>query len=303
MKMAALGPLCAFGSSVTWALSSARYSRLSENYSPPSINFTRAMIGLPLFILSSFVIAGGWDLGLLSFQSVQISHLGWLGLSMVSTYGLGDAFFMLSTRSLGIPGALAIASSFPIWTLLAGYFFGGEPISKVQIVGLFTSVLGVVTVVLNAPNSDQASSERRISATGVFLALLSSLAWAINTIAVSRGGEGVLPPVANTFRMIFALLVTAVLNPWMTPRSSLLLPKAEWLRWYWLFALDAFAGSYLYMYGLSHSPLAIGSTLSSLAPVLSVPISLLLGTEKFSLYRTLGVGSVVIGIWLLVGSF
>jgi drug/metabolite transporter (DMT)-like permease len=68
----------------------------------------------------------------------------------------------------------------------------------------------------------------------------------------------------------------------------------------WFFVAEAFFGSIFFLYGLSHSSLVLGSTLSSLAPVIAVPIAWLWGLEKLSLYRTLGVVATVFGLWLLV---
>ncbi len=59
-------------------------------------------------------------------------------------------------------------------------------------------------------------------------------------------------------------------------------------------------GAYLFMYGLSHSPLILGATLTSLAPVLSVPVSLALRLEKFSFFRSFGVVLVVVGLAFLM---
>jgi drug/metabolite transporter (DMT)-like permease len=64
----------------------------------------------------------------------------------------------------------------------------------------------------------------------------------------------------------------------------------------WVFLIEAYGGSYFYTYGLAHAPLAIGATLSSLAPILSVPVAIALKLEKFSPIRTLGVCLAVLGL-------
>jgi drug/metabolite transporter (DMT)-like permease len=69
----------------------------------------------------------------------------------------------------------------------------------------------------------------------------------------------------------------------------------------WVFFLETCLGSFFYIYGLSHSPLAVASTLTSLAPVLSVPVAIVLGLERFSFVRTLGICLVVLGLCFLVG--
>ena len=98
-----------------------------------------------------------------------------------------------------------------------------------------------------------------------------------------------------------ALLIVGTLARVLSPTSRLLLPRQEFRRWAWLFACEAFGGSLFFLYGLSRSPLVIGTTLSSLAPVLSMPVACALGWERFSGKRALGVLFVILGVWLLVG--
>ena len=225
---------------------------------------------------------------------------------MIASYGLGDVLFLWSTRSLGVPGALAIASSYPIWTAMGG------PSNLQQVFGLVLAVGGVIIVILNGPAVAQSRAhpegstkfenllnQRRV---GVALAFATSLAWALNSLSVSRGGSDLSTPVCNTIRMFLALGLCSGISMLTVRKFYLPLPLTEFKRWMWLLVMEAFGGSYFYMYGLSHSPLMIGSTLSSLAPVLAVPVAWILQLEKISFLRTLGVGLVVTGLWLLMSA-
>lgn len=306
-SVAFLGPLCAFFSSVTWAVGSAGYSKISRQYSPFAVNFTRALIALPLFVLSAFIVSGGLVEGIANYSKVRWSHWGWFTLSMFSSYGLGDTLFLWSTRSLGVPGALAIGSCFPIWTVLAGYLVYHEDVSLIKLLGLGISVFGAIVVILNGPqglkNSRDPVSQQEFPWGGFLLAVATSFMWATNSFSVARGGADLIAPVGNTVRMIMALVLSAGFSRIFVPGTSLVLPHGQVLKSWWIFVLEAFGGSYLYMFGLAHSSLAVGSTLSSLAPVISVPVAILLGLERFSKLRTLGVVIVAFGIWLLVGPF
>lgn len=292
-----LGPLSAFGASATWAIGSSSYSKLSQRYSPFSINFTRALFALPLFVLIVFLFEGG----LQSFHLIQIEHCIWFSLSMLSSYGMGDVLFLWSARSLGVPGALAIASCFPLWTVLAGYFFLNQALGWTQLLGIAVAVSGVSIVILNQPR--KGSQKTRFSWQGVLLATGTSVFWALNAYAVAKAGADLPMATANSLRMILALLFTFVFGRFFYKKSAVILPKADVFRFSWVFVVESFGGSCFYLYGLSHSPLALGSVLTSLAPVISVPVALALKLEKFSWIRTLGVCLVVLGITLLFKSF
>lgn len=302
MSSSALGPLCAFCSSVTWAIGSTGYAQLSRQHSPFAINFSRALLAFPLFIIATVLSAGGVSEAFAQYATLQGFHFGWLTLAMLASYGVGDVLFMSSTRSLGIPGALAIASSYPLWVAIAGYVFLGERLSVVQWIGLVVALSGIGIVILSSRTQSHAIAKKTL-AQGILLAVLTSVFWSLHGYAVSRGGKDLSLPVGNTARMGAALLVCLGSGKLIDPQSKLVLPLNELRRNFWLFTLEAFVGSCLFMYGMSHSPLAVGSTLSALAPVISVPAAWILGVEKFSIPRTFGVCLVVFGILMLMSGF
>jgi len=270
------------------------------------VNFARALIAAPLFFIAVILITGGFGGAIAAFSAVKPVNLGWCALSMFASYGFGDVLFLWSTRSLGVPGALAIASSYPLWTAILGAA-RGEKITFVQVSGLILTVAGVVLVVLNGPKFPEHKHSKRAIAGGAALAFVASLFWALNSFSVAQSDIG-LPAlgataVVNSLRMIIAMILSLIMSRLITPGSPVTLPLIELKRSLGLFVIEAFIGSYFFMYGLSHTPLAIGSALASLAPVLSVPIALALGHEKFSLPRTTGVILVVMGLCGLMRIF
>jgi len=72
-------------------------------------------------------------------------------------------------------------------------------------------------------------------------------------------------------------------------------PKGGWLTIVPAVAADGLLGSTAFVYGLTHTDIAIGSTLTSLAPLVAVPFALLLGEERWSLARTLAIAATVAG--------
>ena len=226
---------------------------------------------------------------------------------MLASYGVGDVLFFKSTQSLGVPGALAIASSFPIFTVLAGVVLNGDSVSVRQYAGLFATVAGVIFIILSGhaspviPVAGSQAPRFESLQKGVLLAFGAAICWAINGFTVSRGGVGISPCVGNTLRMGLALgIIALIARATAGPGTPLLLPGVELKRWAWLFTLEAFGGSLFFLYGLSRSPLVIGTTLASLAPALSMPVAVMMGVERFSWRRAMGIVSVVSGVWLLI---
>lgn len=306
-----LGPLCALSSSASWAFGSTAYSKLSRNYSPFAVNFGRALIAFPLFLISTFVLAGGMTGGWTQFAQVRFHQVGWFALSMIASYGLGDVLFLWSTRSLGVPGALAIASCYPIWTALLGIVLGdGHALSLIQLFGLLLAVMGVVIVILSAPTpeSNPSSDSTQLSTkswlsdrrNGVLLAIATSVLWALNAFALSRGAENLPVSVCNSIRMLLAMGISATIGFFLAPGCPILLPRHQLRSSLWLFVLEAFGNSIFYFYGITRSPLVVGAILTSLAPVIAVPVAWAFGEERISASRTAGIMGVITGLWFLM---
>ncbi len=292
-----LGPIAAFLSSCTWAVGSATFSRLSRTYSPFSINFTRALISLPCFLLVFVLISGGVGPAIDSYRALPVERYGWFTLSIFCSYALGDVFFLWSTQRLGITTSLAIASSYPIITALFHVITGGT-VGLLQCMGLACAVGGVIGVILT---NHQNSQEKRFGrpAVGVLFAMMTAGFWALNAWSVMRGGDGLDAAQANSIRMTVALVMSSFFSLLIEKRFPRPVPASELKKSGWIFWLESFGGSYLYVYGLSHSSVVVGTTLSSLAPVVVVPVAVLMRIEKFSIKRTAAVALTVLGIFLL----
>lgn len=298
-----LGPLCALASSVTWAYGSAIYAREASRVGPAEVNLARSLLVLPLFALATLVVVGPQALGQLRWV-----NLGWLSLSMLCSYGLGDLVFYMTAQRLGTPTGLAISSAFPVWSALLGALTLGEEISGGRALGIAGCIGGVVwLVMLQVPPGERAPARGRTLAGGVALAILTSILWAGNVYSIRRGAAGLPMFLVNMFRYFMAVPVLS--GMWLVqrrrrgagePAERLLLSWPHLRRFVPTVLVEAFVGSSIFVYGLSHSDLSVAAPLSSLAPLFAVPIGLYLGTERLHLRRLLAIVITVAGVILLV---
>lgn len=299
-----LGPISSFLSSFTWALGATAYSSLSTKYSSPAVNFSRALVALPLFCLALYLF-NGQDLSVFSkLLELKAGNWFWFAVSILGSFALGDTLFFLSTHSLGVPAALAIASIYPIWAALAGWLFLDNSFHPMMVLGVLLVVIGTVLVILvghRRAKSEKIDFSRKKYWLGVVLAFSTSIFWALNAFSLSIASEGISPLLANIVRGSLSLALCPVVGLVLYQKSFSFIPLKKLKAPLWIFVLEAFGGSLLFLYGINHSSLATAAALSSLAPVIALVLAWSFKREVVSLVSSGAVLIVVIGIWLLVG--
>ena len=237
--------------------------------------------------------------------SIKLSQVGWLTLSAISSTALGNIFFLWSSTSIGVTRALAISSIFPIWTAAIGWILKGEVLTLTCTIALVLLVVGVVVVIITGKNEpidqrSKTSSGSNLYLAGVFFAFTASLFWAINSFAAAEGGKELSTNVSNVLRIGATLILCPFFNLIFTRNTRYTLPYEELKKISLIFALEGFLGTYLFIYGLTHSSLAAGAALSSLAPVVAIPIEIYRRKEKLNYVRTAGIIFIVAGVYFLI---
>jgi drug/metabolite transporter (DMT)-like permease len=228
--------------------------------------------------------------------------MGWLGLSVCFSFALGDTLFLKSAQAAGLPTAQALGALYPIWSALAGWVFKGQNLSALGVLGLFLSVGGVIGVITSDLKGPPREGGSRHYVRGVFLALLTSLLWAGNVIAVSQVGAELPIGVMNLIRMGLGAVFIVVFARVVFRQRMVMMSRQDVGRNMWAFVLEGVGGCMSYTYGVGHAPLALGSVLCGMSPVITAPAFWFLRLERFSLIKLAGIISTVAGVGLLLSS-
>jgi drug/metabolite transporter (DMT)-like permease len=236
--------------------------------------------------------------------AIPLPQLGWLVLSTVCSYALGDLLFYMAAQRLGTPTALAIGSIYPLWATAFGVLSLGEKVGPLRGAGTLACMAGVAWLVrLQDRGSSTAAHHRsrRSLLPGVGLALLTSLFWAGNSYSIRRGSVGISFLVANSLRFALSAAALGMVDRLASRRGPPATPPVALPRRFYLASvLEGFGGSSIFVYGLAHSDLSVAAPLSSLAPLFAVPIGLILGTEALNIRRLLAIVLTVAGLLLLM---
>ncbi len=295
IALALWGPLAAFGSSCTWAFASARYAQASRDVGSARVNLARAIVVVPIYLTFT-----AFRLGAHFTDGVTVRGSGWLLGSVLCSYAIADNLFFTAARRIGISTALSIASTYPLWAALVGAFYG-ERFGPLRAAATLLCVFGVVALVRLAPDRKiDAAGTGHKDTWGIVLAFITSILWAGNSVSIKHGAVGLDVFQANAIRYLMALVLLGaqvLLSRTPPPQPR---PVRGWASLLPAIIADAFFGSVFYVYGLSHTDLSVGAPLSSQAPLLSVPIAILMGEERWSPARFLAVTVTVTGVVVLI---
>jgi drug/metabolite transporter (DMT)-like permease len=289
------GALAAFGSSCTWAYASTRYALASKDVGSARVNLARAVTVTPIYLVAVALTSGAHAL-----EGVTLRGVGWLLVSVLCSYGFADNLFFAASRRLGVSTALSIASTYPLWAALVGVVVSHERFGPLRAVGTLACVGGVIALVRLSPTARDEAGRPHRDALGVTLAFLTSILWAGNSVSIKHGAAGLSVWQANAIRYGMALVILSMQVAWSRNAPPANTPTGGWTRLVPAIIADAVFGSVFYVYGLSHTDLAIGATLSSQAPLIAVPFAIVLGAERWNPARFAAVTATVTGIVLLL---
>lgn len=246
------------------------------------LTFTLLQVGVGAAMTGTLALTlGGWS-------TIRPEHLLPLALSgacgvLVTALSLTGSIFMLGAR---VP-ALLFCLNAPFAAIL-GYVFLGEALAATQLLGLCIVLAGIVIAVLfgsekgsaaEAPSSALAAVNRPASnaraTVGIVLGVLAALGQAVGSLFARPVMADMADPFAATsVRTMTAVLLLAIyaqlrhgaLTKLTTAPSSVLVAAASKA----LFGVVL--GMSLLLAALSRGDVGLVSTLSSLAPVLVLPL-------------------------------
>jgi drug/metabolite transporter (DMT)-like permease len=223
-----------------------------------------------------------------------------LSISGVLGYFLSDFLAIKSFMVIGPRLTLLIQSASPLFVSILGYYWLGESLGMLCMLGMTVTLSGVVWVVLERPASRKETILRRDFLLGIAVALGSAVFGGVGVI-LAKQGMGDLDPFAATQIRILAALVCyppliTIMRRWGQIGKALRQFETMKILVYGTIA-GPFLGMALFMYALKACPsTGVVCTISSIAPVMILPFCILVYKEKVSPRAAMGAVISVLGI-------
>ena len=229
----------------------------------------------------------------------------WLALSGIIGLALGDAFLFQAFVWIGPRLSMLMMSLAPVIAVLMSWALLGEILTSSQLFGIFLTISGVAWVVM-----DRRGRQGSIPITnrnyflGILFGLGAAFGQAAGLVTAKFGLVGNFPALSGTLiRMVAAALVIWMLTLLQGQAKHTFATLSSQPRSLAYITAGAFFGPTLgvtlSLVAIQLIPVGIASTLTSLPPVLLIPVSYFVFGERIGWQAVLGTLVAIAGVAVL----
>lgn len=288
-----LGESFAFMAAIGWALSSIVFEVATKRTDTISINVLRLFSGIIFLGIITIFTKGIF----LPFDS-NINNWTFLGISGIIGLFFGDIFLYESYFLIGARLSMLFLTLTPLIVGFFGFIFLGEALTALQILAMFLTCSGILLVVIK-PKSD-IKEEKKLTRKGILFISLAVTFEALGNIFTKIGSANYDAGSSTQIRMMCALVVFIF---YVTFRGKWrnIVSTAKDLKTIFLIL----AGTIISTVGITFLVAAfnrintgVASTISSMSPIIVIPISVFVFKEKVKFKEIIGAIISVFGIAL-----
>jgi drug/metabolite transporter (DMT)-like permease len=290
--------LLALGAAVCWAFTSVMSATPASQLG--TFAFTRWRMSLVLLMLVPVVLASG------SWHSLTLADCAVLGLSGFIGIFVGDTALFGAMNRLGPRRTSVLFATHAFFSALLGYLFLGEHMGVQAMLGGALVMGGVMTATLLGRHKGDVhawETTRGHWGLGVALGLLAALCQALSSLIAKPVMVSGADPIAATAVRVTATCAAQFVLLWSGFAAARAQHKASariLLQVGWIGFLGMGVGMTLILLALKHGDVGMVAILSSVSPVLVLPLLWLRLRRAPAPGAWLGAGMTVLGTALVL---
>jgi drug/metabolite transporter (DMT)-like permease len=294
------GELAGLFTSLCWSFTSIFFTLSGRIVGSPAVNRTRLILALVMVAGVHWVTQGQ-----VFPVDADIERWGWFALSGVVGFALGDASLFQAFVMIGPRLAMLMLSLHPVIGTILAWVLLGERLSAAELLGIGLAVSGVAWVVTDRMNGDSlANTDRRYYSIGILFGLGGALGQSVGFIASKQGLAGDFPELSgNIIRLLIATVTIwafSALNGSAMKGVQTLREKPQAIKFILAGSVvGPFIGVWASLVAVDRAPVGIASTLTSLAPIILIPLSRLFFKERITQRAVMGTVLALAGIVIL----
>ena len=281
--MSYLGESAALLTALCWSLNSVCFTVAGRRVGSAAVNLIRLLMAWGVMLLLHRVLYGSlfpWHAGSL--------HLGWLGLSGLIGFALGDAVLFEAFVLIGARLAMLLMTLSPIFSALLAWLFLGQNLSLAKVAAMVVTLGGIAWVVWG----DGEQEARPHLWRGVVLGIGGALGQSVGLLFSKFGLAGDFPPISANLIRVTAGVLALLFYFGVTDRLRGTFASLRDGRATAFIGLGAVTGPVLgvvlSLIAIAKAPLGVAATLMSLSPIILLPVSHFLFKEKVGGHAILG---------------
>ncbi len=278
-----LGESAALLTAFCWSLNSVCFTVAGRRVGSAAVNLLRLLMAWGVMVLLHLVLYGSlfpWQAG--------AAHLGWLGLSGLIGFALGDAVLFEAFVLIGARLAMLLMTLAPIFSALLAWLCLGQSLSLAKIAAMVITLGGIAWVVWGDGDQEAHPHLGR----GLLLGIGGALGQSVGLVFSKFGLAGDFPPIAANLIRVTAGVLALLFYFGVTGRLRGTLASLRDGRATAFIGLGAVTGPVLgvvlSLMAIARAPLGVAATLMSLSPIILLPVSHFVFKEKVGGHAILG---------------
>jgi len=281
--MTYLGESAALLTSACWALNSVCFTIAGRRVGSASVNLLRLLMAWVILLLLHLGLYGQafpWQAG--------TARLGWLGLSGLIGFALGDAVLFEAFVLIGARLAMLLMTLSPVFSALLARLFLGQSLGSAKLLAMAVTLAGIAWVVWDGGDREAHPHLWR----GVLLGMGGALGQSVGLLFSLYGLAGGFPPISANVIRVTAGLGALLLYFGARGRLRDTLGGLRDGRAAAFIGLGAATGPVLgvvlSLVAIARAPMGVAATLMSLSPVILLPVSHIGFKERVGWHAILG---------------
>ncbi|MFC7774711.1 DMT family transporter [Flavobacterium sp. GCM10027622] len=212
-------------------------------------------------------------------------------LNFVLSNGLSTLGVKYISSGLGA----VIGAIFPLWIVIIS-FFQGQRLSKLAVVGLLVS-FGGVCVVFSDYLNDLLRPDFQL---GILLSLIATMTWAAGSMYTKKKAASFNPYFSLGLQMLIScIMLFAFSGATGTSVPLTEVPSQAWWSIAYLVIFGSITTFIAFIYALQKLPTELSSIYAYVNPIIAVILGSLIFSEPLTIAIIIGVGLVILGIYLI----
>lgn len=302
------GELIAILTTLCWSLGIFPFTEAAKRIGAAPLNQYRLLLA---WIIISIILFFSNDLNIIQlFAKPQPYHYVFLGLSGIIGFSIGDYCSFTSFKLLG-PKLGSLYTTFaPGAALIIGYIALNETINFIGIIGIFTTIGGVIWLTFSKKDAFEASKigykrDRKGIIYGVIGALCQGTGLVLSKYDMDYYSEKLPTMHAVWIRLLFAFagafVVSIFLGKLKSNSKPIFTNEKNNLPFLFLGTLlGPVMGVTLSLLAIQQLEVAVAQTIFALLPLFVLPISLIVYKEKITLQSVFACFIALTGVLLLI---